>query len=113
MMLYMLQCLGQSRAVPDRLVRRDRLLTQTLIIHIIRTAKVPFLESRASAALIATSHHHCGGRDQPFRSLGSAAFWASSRCLRPIGSRFVLILVSYVILTHLMKTWFIRRFGLS
>ena len=26
----------------------ESLLTQTLIIHIIRTAKVPFLESRAS-----------------------------------------------------------------
>ena len=33
----------------------ESLLTQTLIIHIIRTAKVPFFESRASTALIATS----------------------------------------------------------
>ena len=33
----------------------ESLLTQTLIIHIIRTAKVPFLQSRASAALITTS----------------------------------------------------------
>jgi P-type Mg2+ transporter len=33
----------------------ESLLTQTLIIHIIRTAKIPFLESRASVALIATS----------------------------------------------------------
>ena len=31
------------------------LLTQTLIIHIIRTAKIPFLESRASSALITTT----------------------------------------------------------
>ncbi len=29
----------------------ESLLTQTLIIHIIRTAKIPFLQSRASAAL--------------------------------------------------------------
>src|SRR5450755_4205536 len=33
----------------------ESLLTQTLIIHIIRTAKIPFLESRASNALIATT----------------------------------------------------------
>ena len=33
----------------------ESLLTQTLIIHIIRTAKIPFLESRASAALITTT----------------------------------------------------------
>jgi Mg2+-importing ATPase len=33
----------------------ESLLTQTLIIHIIRTPKVPFIESRASAALMTTS----------------------------------------------------------
>ena len=33
----------------------ESLLTQTLIIHIIRTAKIPFIESRASAPVIATS----------------------------------------------------------
>ena len=33
----------------------ESLLTQTLIIHIIRTAKIPFLESRASTALITTT----------------------------------------------------------
>jgi hypothetical protein len=43
----------------------ESLLTQTLIIHIIRTAKVPFLESRASAAVIATSPHHCCGWYHP------------------------------------------------
>src|SRR6202007_1920346 len=30
----------------------ESLLTQTLIIHVIRTAKIPFLQSRASNALI-------------------------------------------------------------
>jgi Mg2+-importing ATPase len=30
----------------------ESLLTQTLIIHIIRTARIPFFESRASAALL-------------------------------------------------------------
>jgi Mg2+-importing ATPase len=33
----------------------ESLLTQTLIIHIIRTANIPFLQSRASNALIATT----------------------------------------------------------
>src|SRR5207249_3612238 len=33
----------------------ESLLTQTLIIHIIRTAKVPFVGGRASTALITTS----------------------------------------------------------
>jgi Mg2+-importing ATPase len=33
----------------------ESLLTQTLIIHIIRTAKIPFLQSHASNALIVTT----------------------------------------------------------
>jgi hypothetical protein len=33
----------------------ESLLAQTLIIHIVRTAKIPFIESVASPALIATS----------------------------------------------------------
>jgi Mg2+-importing ATPase len=42
----------------------ESLLTQTLIIHIIRTAKIPFVESRASPALITTTDHnlHCRHR---------------------------------------------------
>jgi Mg2+-importing ATPase len=32
----------------------ESLLTQTLIVHIVRTAKIPFLENRASTVLITT-----------------------------------------------------------
>ena len=90
----------------------ESLLTQTLIIHIIRTAKVPFLESRASAALITTSLIIAAvGIAIPFSWLGPtlgfvhlpAGYWL------PLGG----ILLSYAILTHLMKTWFVRRFGLN
>ena len=41
----------------------ESLLTQTLIIHIIRTAKIPFLESRAIDGADHDDHHHCGDRD--------------------------------------------------
>src|SRR6201993_743955 len=51
----------------------ESLLTQTLIIHIIRTAKVPFIESRASPALIATSIIICTiGMTLPFTWAGAA-----------------------------------------
>ena len=43
----------------------ESLLTQTLIIHIIRTAKIPFLESRASTALIPTTIIIAADRDSP------------------------------------------------
>jgi Mg2+-importing ATPase len=88
------------------------LLTQTLIIHIIRTAKIPFLESQASTALITTTIIIAAiGIGLPFSWLGGIlgfvplppAYWIA------LG----LILPSYVVLTHFVKTWFIRRFGLS
>jgi Mg2+-importing ATPase len=90
----------------------ESLLTQTLIIHIIRTAKIPFLESRASAALITTTVIIAAiGMALPFTSFGGflgfvplpQAYWLA----------LSLILMSYVVLTHVVKTWFIRRFGLS
>ena len=37
----------------------ESLITQTLIIHVIRTARIPFIESRASAALITTRIFIC------------------------------------------------------
>ena len=90
----------------------ESLLTQTLIIHIIRTAKVPFLESRASGAVIATSLVIAAiGIVLPFTPVGTAlgfvplpnAYWL------PLAA----ILLCYAVLTHLMKTWFTHRFGLG
>jgi Mg2+-importing ATPase len=90
----------------------ESLLTQTLIIHIIRTAKIPFLESRASTALITTTIVIAAiGITLPYSWLGGflgfvplpPTYWIA----------LCLILPSYVILTHFMKTWFIQRFGLS
>ena len=41
----------------------ESIFTQTLIIHVIRTKKIPFIQSRASWPLIVTSADHCyGGR---------------------------------------------------
>jgi hypothetical protein len=56
MMLYLFDCWDPSRA---SLFQTgwfvESLLTQTLIIHVIRTNKIPFVESRASWPLIFTS----------------------------------------------------------
>jgi hypothetical protein len=52
----------------------ESMLTQTLIIHIIRTAKIPFLQSRASSPLIATSVIICMvGIALPFTPVGRVA----------------------------------------
>jgi P-type Mg2+ transporter len=89
----------------------ESLLTQTLIIHIIRTAKIPFIESRASPALItATIVISIVGMALPFTWLGSAlgftplpwSYWPLLAC----------ILVAYAVLAQLVKAWFIRRWGM-
>jgi P-type Mg2+ transporter len=56
MMLYLFDCWDPSRA---SLFQTgwfvESLLTQTLIIHVIRTNKIPFLQSRASLPLMVTT----------------------------------------------------------
>ena len=89
----------------------ESLLTQTLIIHIIRTAKIPFIESHASPALIATTIIICTiGMTLPFTWAGTAlgfvplpwAYWPLVAAM----------LLTYAILTHFVKVWFTRRWGL-
>lgn len=88
----------------------ESLFTQTLIIHVIRTNKIPFLQSRASTALIATSIIivlvGAWLTVSPFASaLGFVTlpplYWALLAGM----------MVGYVILTQVVKVWFIRRFG--
>jgi len=90
----------------------ESLLSQTLIIHIIRTRRIPFLESRASVPLILTSLTICAVGVwlpvSPFaRGLGftrlPALYW-------PI---VAFMLVTYLSLTYVMNAWFHRRFGLD
>jgi Mg2+-importing ATPase len=89
----------------------ESLLTQTLIIHIIRTAKIPFIESRASPALITTTIIICAvGITLPFTWLGSQlGFTPLPGLYWPLVAA---MLLTYAVLTHLVKVWFIRRWGL-
>jgi len=90
----------------------ESLLTQTLIIHIIRTAKVPFFESRASLALLTTSLIIAAvGVALPFTWLG--AFLGFIPLPRLYWILLIVILLSYGVLTHLVKSWFVHRFGLD
>jgi Mg2+-importing ATPase len=89
----------------------ESLLTQTLIIHIIRTARIPFVQSRASAALITTTVIICAvGITLPFTWAGSVLGFTP---LPPLYWPLVMaMLMTYAVLTHLVKVWFIRRWGL-
>jgi Mg2+-importing ATPase len=88
----------------------ESLFTQTLIIHVIRTNKIPFLQSRASMPLILTSLAIVAvGAWLPYSPL---AQWLGFVPLPPLFWLLLLgMLVMYVILTQVIKTWFYRRFG--
>jgi Mg2+-importing ATPase len=89
----------------------ESLLTQTLIIHIIRTAKIPLLQSRASNALIATTILVAGaGALLPYSPLGPTLGFVHLPDLYWLA--VFLIILGYCVLAHLVKTWFVRRWGL-
>ncbi|MFD2366444.1 magnesium-translocating P-type ATPase [Pseudoduganella sp. GCM10020061] len=89
----------------------ESLLTQTLIIHIIRTAKIPFIESQASTALMATTALIClTGVFLPYLGIGHILGF------RPLPWTYWPLLAGmlcmYAFLTHWAKMWFVRRFGM-
>jgi len=88
----------------------ESLFTQTLIIHIIRTNKVPFLESRASWPLTVTSLVIVAfGAWLPVSPLAGTLGFVPLPGLYWLLLAFMLL--GYAALTQLMKVWFLRRFG--
>ena len=108
-MLWIFHCWNPSRA---SLFQTgwfvESLMTQTLIIHVIRTNKIPFLQSRSSWALIATTLSIMAlGVWLPYSSLASAlGFTHLPRLYWPI---LMLTLLSYMGLTQIIKVWLLRK----
>jgi Mg2+-importing ATPase len=89
----------------------ESLLTQTLVIHIIRTVKIPFFQSHASNSLIITTILVAGaGALLPYSPLGSTLGFVPLPAL--YWPAVVAIILGYCVLAHLVKTWFVRRCGL-
>jgi P-type Mg2+ transporter len=86
----------------------ESLMTQTLIIHVIRTNKVPFLQSRASWPLTATTVVIMAlGAWLPFSPAAAALGFVP---LPPLYWPFLgATLLCYVLLTQIVKTWLIRK----
>jgi len=106
-MLHVFHCWGNPRLFQTGWFV-ESLMTQTLIIHVIRTNKIPFLQSWASWPLIVTSVLIMAlGAWLPFSPLASAlgmvalpgGYW-------PL---LLLTLFCYVALTQVVKTWLINR----
>ncbi len=108
-MLWIFKCWDPSRAsVFQTGWFVESLMTQTLIIHVIRTNKIPFLQSRASSALTATTLAIMAlGMGLPYSPLGAALGFAHlPRMYWPI---LLLTLLSYVGLTQVIKVWLLRK----
>ena len=86
----------------------ESLLTQTLIIHIIRTNKIPFLQSRSSWPVLVLSLVIIAiGIAIPFSPLGDyLGFMRLPPLYWPL---LALSLLCYVILTQLVKMWLLRK----
>jgi Mg2+-importing ATPase len=88
----------------------ESLFTQTLIIHIIRTNKIPFIQSRASWQLILTSIIIVvAGALLTVSPLANTLGFVQ---LPPIYWLYLAIMMlGYALLTQVVKSWFMRRFG--
>ena len=86
------------------------LLTQTLIVHMIRTPKVPFLQSIAALPLLLMTVLIMAAGI--FLPMGQLAAYFKLQAL-PLGyfPWLVGILLGYCVLTTVMKRFYIRRFG--
>ncbi|MFA0815586.1 MAG: magnesium-translocating P-type ATPase [Anaerofustis sp.] len=89
----------------------EGLISQTLIIHFIRTSKIPFLQSRADIRLLLSTFgavllavgvpfFFLSVKSFDFRIMsGAYYFWLAG------------ILICYAITVEFVKKWYIRRFG--
>jgi Mg2+-importing ATPase len=86
----------------------ESLLTQTLIIHIIRTNKIPFLQSRSSWPLaVMSAVVVMVGIGLPFSPLGKyLGFSPLSALYWPL---LGVTLLGYGVLTQLMKSWLLKK----
>jgi Mg2+-importing ATPase len=88
----------------------ESLLTQTLIVHIIRTRRIPFWESRASLPMtLTTLVIMIIGAWLPYSP------FAETFGLVPLPTIYWLwiigFLITYGVLTHKVKVWFFKKYG--
>jgi len=87
----------------------EGLLTQTLVVHMIRTEKIPFIQSTATPPLLLlTGLIMAIGIIIPFSPIGHHIG------LVPLPMTYfpwlVATLLSYCLLTQIVKSWYIRRY---
>ena len=137
LMLYFFRCIDLNLAAPAELLHRfpggagiapdntyaaalfhsgwfvESIITQTLIVHVIRTRKIPFIQSTASPALfLSTLTIIAIGSAIPY--IPPVAAYLGMVPLPPIYWAFITVsLLCYVTLTHSVNAWFARKFGIG
>lgn len=88
----------------------ESLLTQTLIVHIIRTKRLPFIQSRASLPMTLTTLAVMAvGIWLPYSPF--ATTFGFVRLPLSYWGWIAAFLLTYSVLTHNIKKWFFRKFG--
>jgi Mg2+-importing ATPase len=137
LMLFYFQCHNLALAAPAALAERfpggagvapdatyaaalfhsgwfiESLITQTLIVHIIRTRKIPFFQSCASPALLATTFVVIAtGSVLPY-----IPKFAEFMGFVPLPFTYWIFIagtiICYATLTHFVNAWFARRYGID
>jgi len=88
----------------------ESLLTQTMIVHVIRTRRIPFIESRASLHMtVTTLLIMLIGAWLPYSP------FAVHLGMVPLPALYwvwiIAFLIAYAVLTSIVKNWFFKRFG--
>ena len=124
LMLFFFGCIGftrpgtspQMKAYYEALFHTgwfvESILTQTLIVHVIRTRKIPFFQSRASPVMsFFTLSIMAIAVALPYSPLAGLLGFVP---LPPVYWLWIGgFLAGYCALTHLVKTWFFRKFGVD
>jgi Mg2+-importing ATPase len=88
----------------------ESIITQTLIIYIIRTHKIPFIQSRPSKYLVLTSVTIVIiAIILPYTSLAGALGLVQPPAIFYL--YLVLIVITYMLLVQLVKVWFVKKYG--
>jgi len=105
---------GQQKAYYESLFQTgwfvESLLTQTLIVHIIRTRRIPFFGSSASLIMtLTTLFIMLVGAWLPYSPFAASLGFVPL----PLSYWFWILgfLLSYGVLTHLVKVWFNKKYG--
>ncbi len=88
----------------------ESLCTQTLVIHIIRTGKIPFIESKPSQFLVFTSIYIVTiGLILPFLPIGKYFGFVQPPPMYFL-ALFIIVAI-YLCLVQFVKSWFIKKYG--